>query len=66
MADARMVSLEQAAVELGIGRSTAYKLAAEGRFPLPVQTIGTCKRVSRRRLDDFIEAEITESQRVAV
>lgn len=62
--DARMVSLEQAAIELGIGRSTAYKLAAEGRFPLPVQQIGKCKRVSRRRLDEFIEAN--ESQQVAV
>lgn len=56
MTDSRMVSLEEAAAELGIARSTAYKQAAEGRFPLPVQKIGKCLRVSRRRLEEFMEA----------
>lgn len=49
----QMLSIAEAAVELGIGESTAYDLIARGEFPLPVQQVGGRMKVSRVRLDQF-------------
>lgn len=54
-ADPQTCTLTEAADRLGIGRSTAYELAARDEFPIPVLTIGRSKRVSRRQLERFIE-----------
>jgi excisionase family DNA binding protein len=48
------LSLTEAAEMLGVHRDTAYALAKEGRFPVPVLTVGRSKRVSRRQLEHFI------------
>jgi len=55
--DPAVLTLAEAAAMLRIGRSTAYELAARDAFPVPVLTIGTTKRVSRRRLLAYIESE---------
>ncbi|QXC59361.1 helix-turn-helix domain-containing protein [Aquihabitans sp. G128] len=60
--DPAVLTLAEAAAELRIGRSTAYELAARGAFPVPVLTIGTSKRVSRRHLEAYIEGEPFEPQ----
>ena len=53
--DAATYTLVEAAQLLGIGRSTAYEVAARGDFPVPVIKVGRCKRVSRRLLDELID-----------
>lgn len=54
-ADPLTVTIPEAAALLGVSRRTAYELAARNEFPVPVLTIGRCKRVSRRQLEAFIE-----------
>ena len=39
-AESRTMSVDQAARELGIGRSLAFELARNGRFPVPVLRLG--------------------------
>lgn len=54
----RFASMAEAAERLNIARSTAYKLEAEGRFPVPVLTVAGKKCVSLRRLVEFIHGEV--------
>lgn len=44
------VSIEQAATSLGIGRTLAYALAKQGRFPVRVLRLGRLYRVPRAEL----------------
>lgn len=53
--DPQTCTLPEAAAILGISERTAYRLTADGEFPVPVLAIGRCKRVSRRQLEAFIE-----------
>lgn len=42
---------------LGIGKSTAYELAARGEFPARVLQLGRKKLVSRTELDAYLAGE---------
>ena len=52
------VTLAEAAEVLGIGRSTAYKLAKKGELPVPVLVIGPLMRVSLVHLQRYLETGI--------
>jgi len=49
-----VMTLMEAAVALGIGRTTAYRLARADRFPLTLIRVGKQYRVSRRSLQDML------------
>ncbi|MFE5566614.1 helix-turn-helix transcriptional regulator [Amycolatopsis japonica] len=49
--------LMTAARVLGIGRTTAYRLAREGTFPVPVKRVGRNYRVVVARLEEFLELD---------
>lgn len=55
----RTLSVEQAAKELGIGRSLAYELARTGQ--LPIIRLGRRVRISRVRLNAMLAGETTGS-----
>ncbi len=48
------MNLEEAAKYLGVGRQTAYDLAAQGRFP-GAQKLGRRWIVSRKALDTWLD-----------
>ncbi len=49
--DKGTVSIEEAAASLGIGRSLAYSLAREGRFPCRILKLGRLLKVPRADLE---------------
>ncbi|MFC0247701.1 helix-turn-helix transcriptional regulator [Citricoccus parietis] len=57
MPEQRTVSLPYAGRVLGIGKSTAYELAARGEFPVRVLQLGRKKLVSRAELDSYLDGE---------
>lgn len=54
-----LISISEAAVLLGIGRTTAYRLAREGRIPC-VRSFGPL-RIHAERLQAMIDAEAEAS-----
>jgi excisionase family DNA binding protein len=46
-----VMPLAKAAEQLDIDKTTAYRLAKKGEFPLPVLRVGSGFKVSRRALD---------------
>ncbi len=48
-------SIREAAELLGIGESTAYEAIRRGEFPVPVLKIGARRKVSRKRLHEFLD-----------
>jgi len=48
------VSLAEAALVLGIHRSTAWDLHKRGEFPVPVLQIGHRLRVTKRQLERYL------------
>jgi excisionase family DNA binding protein len=59
------VSVEAAASRLGIGRSLAYELARQGKFPVPVVRVGRRILVPTRPLDRLLGgAEVPASAMV--
>ncbi|OLZ53073.1 hypothetical protein BS329_09550 [Amycolatopsis coloradensis] len=46
--------LMTAARVLGVGRTTAYRLAREGTFPVPLKRVGRNYRVVVARLAEFL------------
>lgn len=54
-----LVSISKAAQMLGIGRTTAYKLAKEGRLPC-VRSLGPL-RIHAEKLQEIIDAEADAS-----
>lgn len=50
------ITLEELAETLGIGRSTAYQLAAEDQLPVPVICVGRRKVVARKAVDALLTA----------
>ncbi len=54
-----LLSVDEAAAFLGIGRSKAYELARSDELPGIVR-VGRSLRVSRRRLEEWIERESGE------
>ncbi|GAB3645121.1 helix-turn-helix domain-containing protein [Glycomyces tarimensis] len=55
-----MTNVETAAQVLGIGRTVAYRLAKEGRFPVEVLRIGHSYRVPVLRLLELLGADADE------
>lgn len=52
-----MTNVETAARILGIGRTVAYRLAKDGKFPVPVLRIGHSYRIPVPRLLELLGAE---------
>ena len=50
------LSVDEAAVLLGISRKTAYKLAKVGELP-GVRMLGTRYKVSKKLLEDWLEGK---------
>jgi excisionase family DNA binding protein len=57
---ALLLNVEQAALVLGIGRSTLYRAIREGKVPFPVHRIGGSWYVPRRALERFLNGESAE------
>jgi excisionase family DNA binding protein len=57
-ASCQTLSLAEAAQVLGIGRSTAYKLARQGALPVPVLEIGPVLRVSAVHLERYLATAV--------
>lgn len=55
------VNLTVAAQALGIGKTTAYQLAKQGDFPLPVTKYGRTYRVTRAALLRVLEIPDTRT-----
>jgi excisionase family DNA binding protein len=54
---AQLLSLEDTALVLGIGRSTMYRAVRDGRVPFPVHRIGGKWYVPKRALERFLDGE---------
>lgn len=52
--ESRTMSIDEAAKVLGIGRTTAYELSKQGRFPVRILRLGRKIRVSRTELDRYL------------
>lgn len=52
-----ILSIADAAHELGIGTSTAYDLLRDGKFPTRVVTIGSRSKVLRADLDRYLSGD---------
>lgn len=50
-----VVDLLTAAGVLGLGRTKAYVLAKEGRFPVPIRRVGATYRVSAAELLKYLD-----------
>jgi hypothetical protein len=57
MSSCATVSLAQAALVLGVHRSTAWDLYQRGEFPVPVLRVGQRLRVSKTHLERFVLSE---------
>ncbi len=53
--DRGTMTVEEAAVRLGISRTLAYELARAGRLPMPVLRLGRRMVVSRLALERVLE-----------
>lgn len=51
------IPLAEAARHLSIDASTAYRMHRDGRFPIPVLTVGRRLVVSQAQLTAFIEGK---------
>jgi excisionase family DNA binding protein len=54
---AQLLSLEDTALVLGIGRSTIYRAVRDGNVPFPVHRIGGKWYVPKRALQRFLDGE---------
>jgi len=59
---AQLLSLEQTALVLGIGRSTIYRAVRDGRVPFPVHRIGGTWYVPKRALERFLDGEGNDAE----
>jgi predicted DNA-binding transcriptional regulator AlpA len=51
-----MVDLLTAAAAIGVGRTRAYELAKQGKFPVPIKRVGTTYRVPVTELLRYLHA----------
>ena len=57
-----LLSIDEAAILLGITRSTAYRAIHNGTFPVPVIKLGGRLRISRAALDRVLSGdELTDN-----
>lgn len=54
----RFITIAEAAPKLRIGRTTAFKLAKAGRFPVPVHVIAGKQVVSLRRVVEHVNSDM--------
>ena len=59
------VSIQEAALMLGVGRSTVYDAIRRGDFPLPVIRVGARCLVSRNALEQLLGIEADQDKRAA-
>ena len=59
---AQLLSLEQTALVLGIGRSTIYRAVRDGKVPFPVHRIGGNWYVPKRALERFLDGEGSDAE----
>jgi excisionase family DNA binding protein len=57
-----LLSLEETALLLGIGRSTMYRAVRDGNVPFPVHRIGGHWYVPRAALQRFLNGELDASE----
>lgn len=57
-ASSKVIPLGEAAEILHIGRTTAWNLHKQGKFPVPVLEIGGTLRVVRDHLDQYLETGV--------
>lgn len=57
----KFIGLRAAAEKLGIHKDTAWRLARDGKFPVPIHTIGAKSVVSLRRLVEYINSDTAEA-----
>lgn len=50
-----MMTLTEAAAQMGIHRTTAWKLNERGEFPVPILKIGGSRRVVRAHLQRYLK-----------
>ncbi len=55
--DRLLLTLEETALVLGIGRSTLYRAVKDGSVPFPVHRIGGCSYVPKVALQRFLDGE---------
>lgn len=55
------VSVEQAAIMLGIGRGLAYETCRNGTFPVAVIRVGTRYRISRAAIEQLVGCQATDA-----
>ena len=55
--EAQLLSVEETALVLGLGRSTLYRAVQAGEVPFPVHRIGGVWYVPRRSLERFLEGQ---------
>ena len=53
----QLLSLEDTALVLGIGRSTIYRAVRAGKVPFPVHQIGNRWYVPKRALQRFLDGD---------
>lgn len=56
----QLLSLEETALLLGIGRSTLYRAVKDEKVPFPVHRIGGCWYVPKAALQRFLEGDAQE------
>jgi len=52
--DPALLTMSEASDILGISRSTGYRLARRGAFPVPVLRVGRLQRVARHQLNQYL------------
>ena len=58
--EAQLLSVEETALVLGIGRSTLYRAVRAGEVPFPVHRIGGVWYVPRRSLERFLDGQVDQ------
>lgn len=61
----RFVSIPEAAARLGINADTARDWIAAGTFPIPVRWVGGRRKVSLRRVAEYVNA-VTDDEAAAL
>lgn len=58
----RLLSIQDAAVWLGINKRTLYRMIADKCFPRPIK-VGSSSRVPVEDLEEFVDRQIRERNR---
>lgn len=53
----RLLTVNEAAIVLGISRSTLFDAVKKGRVPFPVHRIGGCRYIPKAALDRMLDGD---------